>query len=202
MPPFRLPFRPLMPQQNPGTAQPSASHPTLSQVSSLPSILTASLHSFDTDSFTAYTPSLSEPDTAEAFIPLDLAVDEPLWAHGFARRPRSASTADRLAKAEWTRLQTSETLPITLEFSKTRTTMTMHLWRAVRHVFSASEAMWEELQDRLRLSPVDCVWMGWKLHQVGADTPEEVDSANRRQFEALLERYERQVCSPQSSMGL
>ncbi len=61
----------------------------------------------------------------------------------------------------------------------------MHLYRAYQSVLACREALWEELNDRLRNRKDELKPFGWE------DEEDWEELQTRRKFEILIERYER-----------
>lgn len=61
--------------------------------------------------------------------------------------------------------------------------LAMHLYRSYQSVLACQEAMWEELDDRIRNRKEELLPFGW------SDDEELEELQNRKKFERLIERY-------------
>ena len=61
--------------------------------------------------------------------------------------------------------------------------LAMHLYRSYQSVLACQEAMWEELDDRIRNRKEELLPFGW------SDDEELEELQNRTKFERLIERY-------------
>jgi hypothetical protein len=61
--------------------------------------------------------------------------------------------------------------------------LAMHLYRSYQSVLACQEAMWEELDDRIRNRKEELLPFGW------CDDEELEELQNRTKFERLIERY-------------
>lgn len=61
--------------------------------------------------------------------------------------------------------------------------LAMHLYRSHQSVLACQEAMWEELDDRIRNRKEELLPLGW------SDDEELEELQNRKKFERLIERY-------------
>jgi hypothetical protein len=62
--------------------------------------------------------------------------------------------------------------------------LAMHLYRSYQSVLACQEAMWEELDDRIRNRREELLPLGW------SDDEELEELQNRKKFERLVERYQ------------
>jgi hypothetical protein len=73
--------------------------------------------------------------------------------------------------------------PIEQLESLTERSLAMHLYRSYQSVLACREAMWEELDDRIRNRKEELLPFGW------SDDEELEELQSRTKFERLIERY-------------